>query len=173
MLMNREGIFRKAIQENDRRIFRICRHFFGPGDEAHDAYQEILLKIWLNLDTFRGEAQIKTWINRITVNVCLTFLAQAKKRSSILVPFSKTEYEENIAGQEEVHDDEEKKLRFFQTFMQQLSVQDKTLVSLYLEDLDKKEIAQTTGFSESNVRVRIHRIKKQIQLELEKKYGTR
>ena len=85
--MNREEMFREAIHENDNRIYRICCHFFGPGDEAKDAYQEIFLKIWLNILKFRGEAQLKTWVTRIAVNTCLTFLSKAKKNSSVFVPF--------------------------------------------------------------------------------------
>jgi RNA polymerase sigma-70 factor (ECF subfamily) len=50
---------------------------------------------------------------------------------------------------------------------------DRTLVNLYLEDLDTTEIAAITGLSESNVRTRIHRIKKQIKTEWEEKNGTR
>jgi RNA polymerase sigma-70 factor (ECF subfamily) len=57
--------------------------------------------------------------------------------------------------------------------MQKLSAADRTLVSLYLENLDTAEIAQTTGLSEANVRVKIHRIKKQIQQEWEAHNGTR
>ena len=171
--MNREQLFREAIQESGRRIFQICRHFFGPGDDAHDAYQEILLKVWLNLDAFRGEAQMKTWIHRIAVNVCLTFAAQAKRNSSIFVPFTQSDNGENLSENEGESEEAGMKLRFFQTFMQKLSAADRTLVSLYLENLDTAEMAQTTGLSEANVRVKIHRIKKQIQQEWEVHHGTR
>ena len=56
--------------------------------------------------------------------------------------------------------------------MDSLNATDKTLVSLYLEDLDTKELSQITGLSESNVRVKLHRIKNQIKKEWEVKYGT-
>ena len=49
---------------------------------------------------------------------------------------------------------------------------DKTLVSLFLEDASSKEIAEVTGMSEANVRVRLHRIKKTLkQLWEESGYG--
>ena len=57
--MNQEEMFRVAIRENDRRVFNICRHYFGPGDEARDAYQEILLKIWLEYNQFPGRISDK------------------------------------------------------------------------------------------------------------------
>jgi hypothetical protein len=42
--MNQEEMFRVALRKNDKRVFNICHYYFGPGDEARDAYQEILLK---------------------------------------------------------------------------------------------------------------------------------
>lgn len=56
--------------------------------------------------------------------------------------------------------------------MNNLNATDKVLVSLYLEDLDTKEMSHITGLSESNVRVKIHRIKNEIRKEWEIKYGT-
>ena len=90
--MNRDELFKEAIRENDKMILRICNHFFGPGENAKDAHQEILLKIWLNIEKFRNESKIKTWIYRIAVNVCLTFLSSNRKKSSIFVRFSKSTY---------------------------------------------------------------------------------
>lgn len=170
--MNRNELFKEAIKENEKRISRICYHFFGPGENAKDAYQEILLKIWQNIESFRGESQIKTWINRIAVNVCINFFWAVKKKTSVFIPYSHLVNEENLT-QEETFKDEENKLLFFRCFMDNLSTPDKALVSLYLEDFNTKEISEITGLSEGNVRVRIYRIKTQIRKEWESKYGTR
>jgi RNA polymerase sigma-70 factor (ECF subfamily) len=168
--MNREEVFREAVKENDKMIFRICCHFFGPGENAKDAHQEILLKIWLNIEKFRNEAKVKTWIYRIAVNVCLTFLSRSKKKSTLFVPISKSM--SSLQHEEFPINDEENKERFFRNFVEHLNAADKVLVSLYLEELDTKEISGITGLSESNVRVKIHRIKNQIRKEWEIKYGT-
>jgi RNA polymerase sigma factor (sigma-70 family) len=70
-------------------------------------------------------------------------------------------------------DEEEEKLQFFHAFMQKLPAADRTLVSLYLEDMESADIAEVTGLSDANVRTRIHRIKKQIKEDWEVRYGTR
>lgn len=168
--MRRDELFREAIEENQKMIFRICYHFFGPGENARDAYQDILLKIWMNIENFRGECQLKTWIYRIATNVCITFRAKVKKKSTIFVPFSESVYK--IAGEEEIYKDNENKILFFRKFMDELNASDRALVSLYLEDLDTKEMAHITGLSESNVRVRLHRIKDEIKRQWEAEYGT-
>ena len=68
--------------------------------------------------------------------------------------------------------EEEIKMKFFEEFKNRLNPIDKTLVSLYLEEIEYKEISQITGLSEANARTRIHRIKKQIKKEWEDKYGA-
>jgi len=172
-IMNQETLFRAAILENDRRIYSICCHYFGPGDEAKDAYQEVLLKIWLNILNFRGESQLKTWISRIAVNVCMTFLSKRKKKSAVFIPFSQIDGYDRISENENNPEEEEAKLRFFEEFKNKLNPADKILVALYLEDIEYTEIAKITSMSEGNARTRIHRIKKQIKKEWEDKYGIR
>lgn len=171
--MNQEEIFREAIRQNDRRIFSICCHFLGSRDEAKDAYQEVLLKVWLNIKNFRGESQMKTWICRIAVNVCLTFLSKSRKSSYVFVPFSQKDYHDEICEDDYDPGEEELKIKFFDEFKNKLNHADKTLVTLYLEDMEYTEISQITGLSESNARTRIHRIKNQIKKEWEDKYGIR
>jgi len=171
--MNQEETFREAIRENDKRIFSICCHFLGPGDEVKDAYQEVLLKIWLNIKNFRGESQLKTWICRIAVNVCLTFISKAKKSSSVFVPFSQKDYHDSVCEDDHDPGQEELKIKFFDDFKSKLNNVDKILVTLYLEEMDYGDISQITGLSEGNARTRIHRIKNQIKKEWEDKYGIR
>lgn len=76
----------------------------------------------------------------------------------------------------EAHDDyqeADEKLKFFRKFMDKLTMADRTLVCLYLEELTSKEMAEITGFSEANVRVKLFRIREQIKNEWEEKnHGT-
>ena len=80
---------------------------------------------------------------------------------------------DNLPDESDKDPENEEKLKFFHNFMQKLSAADRTLVSLYLEDMESADIASVTGLSDVNVRTRIHRIKKQIKEEWEESYGTR
>lgn len=170
--LQQDELFRKALSENDNRIHRICRHYFGRKWEADDAYQEILLKIWLNVKTFRGEAQLSTWVNRIAVNTCLTHLSKTNRNAHNEVPLPEGGMNEKPQEEDQEDDDSEVKIRFFDEFKSRLGTTDRMLVTLYLEDTDYREIAEITGLTEGNARARIHRIKKQIRKEWEEKYGT-
>lgn len=172
-MQNRDEIFKIAVRENERRIYGICCHYFGPGDDAKDAFQEILLKVWLNLPGFRQEAKLSTWISRIAVNVCLTFVTGPHKKHIVLAGENFPVACDQAEEAETDNSLEEEKLAFFKEFTAGLNPVDKSLVSLYLEDLDYREISQITGLSEVNARTRIHRIKGQIKKEWEEKHGTR
>ncbi len=170
--LQQDEIFRKALSENDGRIHRICRHYFGSKLECDDAYQEILLKIWLNIKTFRGEAQLSTWVNRIAVNTCLTHLSKMNRNAHHEVPLPEGGMTEKLQEEDQENDDSEIKIIFFDDFKSRLGNTDRMLVTLYLEDTDYRDIAEITGLTEGNARARIHRIKKQIRKEWEEKYGT-
>nr|MCU0408380.1 RNA polymerase sigma factor [Bacteroidales bacterium] len=159
--------------ENYPKVVRLCVRYFGDRDKALDAAQEVFLKVWLNLNTFRGEAAIGTWIYRIATNVCLTYSRDAKKVIGSGISLPETGSFDLADEQEEGDSDRDEKLRFFEGFLSKLPSIDKTLVSLYLEELDTREISSVTGLSEANVRTRIHRIKKQVKKEWEEKNGTR
>jgi RNA polymerase sigma factor (sigma-70 family) len=62
------------------KVYRLCKGYFnGDHDIASDAAQEIFIKIWENLSSFRNESNIGTWVFRIASNTCLMYL---RKRSN-------------------------------------------------------------------------------------------
>ena len=161
--MEKEALFRKIIDENRDRIFRICNYYFHDEDDRDDAYQEALIRVWENLSSFKNRSQISTWIYRISVNTCLTFIRKDKSRKKIfsnVTASALTNHPDKTPFSEEPYN--EMKINFFRRFMEELPLLDRTVVSLYLEELSTREMAEVTGISESNVRVRIHRIKERI-----------
>lgn len=67
-----QAAFEAFYIENQKRVFSVALNFFG-GDEqiAKDITQQVFLKIYTRLETFRGDAELTTWLYRITVNACL------------------------------------------------------------------------------------------------------
>ena len=169
----KEEDFRKVVDNNYGRISRICLHYFGSREEADDACQEVLLKVWLNIDKFRGDSSLSTWISRIAVNVCLTTFRNKKNDTVRLGSGELGKIDDKMPDETDPETSEDEKLIFFHAFMKKLTAADRTLVSLYLEDMESADIAAVTGLSDVNVRTRIHRIKKQIKEEWEERYGTR
>jgi RNA polymerase sigma factor (sigma-70 family) len=63
--MQKEKLFRKLIDENGRKIYRICCWYFDESEERNDAYQEALIRIWEHLHSFKGHSNISTWIHSL------------------------------------------------------------------------------------------------------------
>lgn len=165
--------FDQIIKEHGSGLRRICLNLTHDSDQAKDAFQEVLIRIWKNLGSFRGESSVKTWVSRITVNVCLTFISRSRKNKKIFLPMAP--FEKYPSGSSDPGRSAEinQKTEFFRKFFTTLSDADKTLVTLYLEEYTTDEMAEICGLSESNVRVRIHRIKSRIKEDWEAHYESR
>ncbi|MGO2358861.1 MAG: RNA polymerase sigma factor [Mesonia sp.] len=70
---NKEHYFTQVYEQNKDKIYRLCLGFTGNACDANDLRQEILIKIWNNLNSFKGESQISTWIYRIATNTAILY----------------------------------------------------------------------------------------------------
>lgn len=160
--MNKEQLFNEVLVENKDRIFRICCAYERDPDERNDLYQEIMINIWKSLDKFEGRSLISTWIYRIAVNTSLLHIKRsAKKRSlhsevdveTLNIPESDSREEMIKTGSD---------IENLLECINKLPKVDRLIISMVLEDLSYKEIAEVTGMTTSNVGVKINRIKKEL-----------
>lgn len=70
----------RAMEQWETSLLRLCYAYLHDEALAQDAVQETFLKAWKNRDRFRGEADEKTWLNRIAINVCKDILKSAWRR---------------------------------------------------------------------------------------------
>lgn len=168
-MINKEEKFEQIVNENKERITRICRYYANCEEDSKDMYQEVLINIWKSLDSYRGEAAISTWIYRIAINTSLSMIGKSSKQLRFKVDLD-TQHLGNLIDDDEAGKKElfEKRFDALQTEINQLSIIDKTLITLMLENLSSKEIANIIGLTEPNVRVKIHRIKESLRDSLAK-----
>nr|WP_320022149.1 RNA polymerase sigma factor [uncultured Draconibacterium sp.] len=165
--MTKEEKFNTIVSDNSERIRNICRYYNSNAEDQKDMYQEVLVNIWKSLDSFRGDSAMSTWVYRVAVNTSLTFTGKAFRHMKLMVN-SETTNLNSILDDENLKQKlaEEKLLERMQLELNQLSVIDKALISLMLEGLSMKEIAEVIGITEPNVKVKIHRIKSQLKEKL-------
>ncbi|MBD3275198.1 MAG: sigma-70 family RNA polymerase sigma factor [Candidatus Marinimicrobia bacterium] len=60
--------FRKIVDQQKERLYRLAYRLAGNHQDAEDLSQEVFIKVYKNMDSFRGESQLSTWLYRITVN---------------------------------------------------------------------------------------------------------
>lgn len=142
--------FKELYQEYWGKVFRLCMGYVNDYNLAQDMTQETFVKVWQYLPTFRGEATIGTWIFRIATNNCLRQL-ELKSR------MPPTEFPLDLPEEEKV--DIESQIQLLYKYISELPEIDRIIISLELEDVRQTDIAQIVGLSESNIRVKIHRIK--------------
>ncbi|MDX8340605.1 RNA polymerase sigma factor [Draconibacterium sp. IB214405] len=169
--MKKEEQFNKLVADNDERIKRICNYYNANKTDQQDMYQEILVNIWKSLDNFRGDSSINTWIYRIAINTSLNYTGKAYRHLKVMVDADQYNLSSILDDQSlEMKLLEEKQLEQLQNELNTLSVIDKALISLMLEGLTMKEIGDVIGITESNVKVKIHRIKSQLKQKMEDNY---
>lgn len=120
---------------------------------ARDMAQETFIIVWEQLPKFRNEANISTWIYRIASNNCLRQIEREKR-------FPKSEMPIDL--QEDKQEGTEPQIQFLYKCISELPETDRIIISLELENIKQAEIASIVGLSESNIRVKIHRIKEKL-----------
>ncbi|MEM8847878.1 MAG: sigma-70 family RNA polymerase sigma factor [Bacteroidota bacterium] len=150
--------FKLIYEENHSRIMRLCMGYVARDqDLANDLTQEVFIKVWRNLKSFKNESNISTWIYRIAVNTCLMNLRKNRSSRSLNIIESKDLVESDNQS-EEVENQYKQMYRCIDT----LSATNKAIVMMELEGMAQKEIANIMGLKHEAVRTRIHRIKTQL-----------
>jgi RNA polymerase sigma-70 factor (ECF subfamily) len=152
-MSNKEQVFKEIFQANSKKIYHLCFGYTGDDDAANDLLQETFLKVWQNLEKFRNQAMISTWIYRIAVNTCLTYLKSEKRQA-------KDELTPNIIENkaEEVSEKQEQIKTLYQC-ISKLEENERIIITMVMDEVPYPEIAEISGISEGNLRVKIHRIK--------------
>ena len=79
----REEAFTGIVESYSKRLYLHIRRFVCCHEDADDLVQEVFIKIWAALPTFRGDAQLFTWIYRIATNETMNFLRRQRVRAML------------------------------------------------------------------------------------------
>ena len=139
-------------------IIKICRAYTNTQEDFEDYYQEVCLQIWRSKDNFREQSSWSTWIYRLSLNVCLTFLKKKKN--------NKQHFASDYLPAEAMEDSRafaDESLNQLYDAIRQLSEVDRGVILLYLEEKSYQEIADIMGTNPNNIGVRIKRIKERLK----------
>ena len=139
-------------------IIKICRAYTNSQEDFEDYYQEVCLQIWRSKNNFSQESEWTTWIYRISLNVCLTYLKRRKTGNKEIV--SSCLPEEAIDDSKAFINDDINELY---SAIKHLSETDRAVILLYLEEKSYQEIADIIGSNINNIGVRINRIKNRLR----------
>ena len=161
--MDKDGQFRTVMTANWDRIYRITCCYVRDENDRQDICQEAAVHIWRGLSTFRGRSGLNTWVFRIAVNTCLDHLRAAHRRSRLVQDGLPEDGEIPAVaplGPSPVHAEDVRRLH---ECIRRLPPLERTLISLYLEDVGTREMAEVLVIPEANVRVKVHRTKQRLK----------
>lgn len=161
------GSFTLLVKQNERLVFAMVRKLLGNRNEdVEDVCQEVFLKIYHNLASFKQESKLSTWIARIAYNAAINY---CEKRSLATTELTdKTEAPENDQSPENALIEQDER-SYLQAQIERLPVNYKTCLMLFhYEEMNYKEIEQITGWPESTVKSNLFRARKMLKEQLEK-----
>jgi RNA polymerase sigma-70 factor (ECF subfamily) len=144
-------------------VYRVCYRILQDPGDAEDAMQETFITVYRNIDSFRGDSKLSSWLYRVAANKSLSILRSRKRKQERNISLETDEGEElpitdeNIIIPEELLLREEN-LQALQEALDAMSPKLRAAVILYeLEDLSMKETAEALEISESAAKLRVHR----------------
>ena len=155
-------IFNRWLEEYKGLFFKFVRAYAFTEQDREDLFQEISIQVWRSIPNFKGHSSVKTWLYRITINTAIAWSRKEKKHQDGHV---------NVGGHDAILKTAERsdeRLDWLYDQIAGMNEIDRTLTMLMLDGFSYKEMSGIIGISESNVGVKINRIKK-VLIEKSKK----
>ena len=131
-------------------------------DDADDLVQEVFIKVYKNIDKFREDAQLYTWIYRIATNECLSFLN--KKRRRFFLPIGDVEHELNQKLDDSSHiDGDEIQLKLQRALLKLPDKQRMVFNMKYFDEMKYEHISEITDTSVGALKASYHHAVKKIE----------
>lgn len=147
----KEQEFTEIILSHKSIIYKVC-YMYAPKGMIEDYYQEVLCCLWQSFDTFDGRCKRSTWIYRVALYTCISFIRRKQPTTISLSVDLSTEDTPLKEQLEELH-----------SVISRLNHIDRALIILWLEGHTYNEMAEITGLSLSNVSVKLMRAKNKIK----------
>lgn len=146
--------FNRLVAKYKSTVYSVCYMFADDKMLADDLFQEVLINLWRGFDMFRGDANLRSWIYRVSMNTCISY-RRKKKTTSVALDIAP-----EIIDGESTESGQARQLR---QRIQKLEPLDRAIVLLWLENLPYDEIGAIIGSSPRNIGVRLVRIKEKLK----------
>jgi len=143
-------------------LFKVARAYGATHSDREDLFQEIALQVWHSVEAWRGDCAVTTWIYRVALNTALAWRRKERKHGR------GRQDDEAAIGLLIAPPTLDPRLEWIYQRIAELDEANRSLVLLMLDGFSYREMSQVLGISESNVGVRINRIKAALAARLAK-----
>jgi RNA polymerase sigma factor (sigma-70 family) len=150
--------FRYLVEKYQDRVFNLALRICGSREDAEEIAQDAFMKSFRSLKGFRMQSSFSTWLYRIVYNTAITHLRGTRKNTVSIDEFPASFPDFREGNKSEMEAEKEYRNALINFALQKLSEADRGLIALhYFEELNIDEVADATGISKSNVKVRLFR----------------
>jgi len=159
--------FEQLVTAYERKVYALALRSTGSEADAADLTQEVFLRAWRSLNSFRGDSTVSTWLYRITMNICIDF---SRKKSLQLVPLADEEGNElplpdrRTANSPEAALENQELSRELNTALKQLTPEHRQAILLRdVSGLTYQEIGRMLALEEGTVKSRLARARRNLR----------
>ncbi len=156
--------FQWIVEQYSERLYWHIRRFVHFHEDADDCLQEVFLKVWKNLEQFRGKSSIYTWIYRIATNEALAFI---KKKKRMTIVSDQSESGGSILEQQlkadPYFDGDELQIKLLEAIDQLPEKQKTVFLMRYFEEMKYHEISEVLGTSVGGLKTNFHRAVQKVE----------
>lgn len=159
--------FERIVKEYSEQLYWQIRRLVISHDDANDILQNTFIKAWTNIEYFRGDAKISTWLYRIALNECLTFLNKQRACQQFSIDETDAEMLNKLESDIYFDGDESQKI-FFQAIKHLPEKQQMVFNLKYFKEMKYEDISEIMGTSIGALKASYHHAVKKIEVFLEK-----
>jgi len=158
----RRDAFTKVVEEYSEKLYWVIRKMVLSHDDANDILQNTFLKAWTNLDNFRGEAKIYTWMYKIALNENITFLNRQRAINNISLDDVDTFMLEKLSG-DEYFDGDALQLKLEEAILNLPEKQRIVFLMKYKDEMKYEDMSEILGTSVGALKASYHHAVKKIE----------
>ena len=157
-------LYEYFLDRYGQQVFVLVDRIVSCQEDAEELTQDVFLKAFQQLSSFKAESSFSTWIYRIATNVAISAVRKKKNDTirldeSVFFNLSESQVDEAL------EDESEEQLQRLQRAMEKLEADERALITLYyMEEKPLSEVAFILGMTEGNAKVKLHRIRKKLYI---------
>ncbi len=158
----KESAYTRIIKKYQEKLYWHIRRMVIEHEDANDVLQNMFIKVWRNLDNFREDSQLYTWLYRIATNESLTFLQQQKKRATTSMSRDGYDLSDKLKADK---DFDSNKIEWkLQMAIQELPEKQKVVFNLrYYDEMPYEEMSRVLETSEGALKASYHHAAKKVE----------
>ena len=154
--------FNLLVRKYGQKLYWVVRRLVIDHDDTDDLMQNVWVKVWQNLESFKAESQLYTWLYRISANEALTFLNKKKKKFFLSLVDVEAELSEKVEADPGISGDEIQ-LKLQKAILSLPEKQRLVFQMRYYDEMPYEEMSQVLGTSVGALKASYHHAAKKIE----------